>query len=199
MERPTEAPRGEYDRFCRAIGTVEPLHGDAALDELERMAEMGFEGVSWHHRYQGTAIDDPTTVSCLERAGELDLVPFVHAYQLYEAENFDHLENALEHTDGPVVVLDALTSAPNVERAIDLGQRFENVRFDTGMLYSLDNVVERIVDELGPERLLFGTAFYATPLQYRKSATLFQVETADVSEPARQRILEGNVSDLLDL
>jgi predicted TIM-barrel fold metal-dependent hydrolase len=189
----------QYERFCCAIGTVEPLHGDAALDELERMSDVGFRGVSWHHKYQGAAIDDPTTIACLERAAELDLVPFIHGYQLYEAENFDYLKNALDHTDQPVVVLDSLTSAPNVRRALELGREYENVYFDTAMLYSLDNVVEQFVDELGADRLLFGTAFYSNPLQYRRSATLFQVESADISERDRQRILGDNVSELLGL
>src|SRR5215475_5290716 len=45
-------------RFPVACGTVEPLHGVRSLGELERMKqELHLQGVVWHNRFQGVAID----------------------------------------------------------------------------------------------------------------------------------------------
>src|SRR5689334_17976412 len=45
-------------RFPVAIGIVEPLHGKAALGELERIKhELHLDGVSWHNKLQRVSID----------------------------------------------------------------------------------------------------------------------------------------------
>jgi len=189
----------EHDRLVRGIGTVEPLHGSAALDELGRLADAGFVGVSWHHKYQGGPIDEPVTRACLRRLDDLDMVGVIHAYQIADAENLEYLDAVADETDRPLVILDALSTALGTKRAIELGRRHDNLHFDTAMLHPLGNPIDRIVDELGADRLLFGTAQYTRPLQYRRSATLFQVQHADVPEKARERILAGNARRLFDI
>src|SRR5262245_48852236 len=37
----------------RTLGTTEPLHGAAGVDEIDRATERGLEGFAWHHRFQG--------------------------------------------------------------------------------------------------------------------------------------------------
>ena len=45
-------------RFPVACGIVEPLHGARSIGELERMKhDLGLNGVVWHSRFQGVAVD----------------------------------------------------------------------------------------------------------------------------------------------
>lgn len=45
-------------RFPVACGIVEPLHGARSIGELERIKhELGLNGVVWHNRFQGVAVD----------------------------------------------------------------------------------------------------------------------------------------------
>ena len=68
-------------RFPVACGTVEPLHGARSLGELERMKhELHLEGVVWHNRFQGVAIDHQLMRPLLKKVSELGLVPD-HPYQ----------------------------------------------------------------------------------------------------------------------
>jgi predicted TIM-barrel fold metal-dependent hydrolase len=186
-----------HERFSAGVGTVEPTHGDLALSELRRLAKKGFKGVSWHHRWQGSAIDDPTTVECLKALDELDLVGFVHCYQIAQSESFERLDSVLEYTDQPLVILDGLTSAMSIDRSIDLAREHDNLYFDTAMLYKLGLQIERLVEEVGAHRIVFGSDLYTEPLMYRKSPDLFQIQNAEITERERDKILSGNISELL--
>jgi len=63
-------------RFPVACGTVEPLHGVRSIAELERMKhELHLEGVVWHNRFQGVAIDHQLMRPLLKKVSELKLIP----------------------------------------------------------------------------------------------------------------------------
>lgn len=189
----------EHDRLVCPVGTVEPAHGHAAVEEVERLAAEGFTGVTVHNQHQRLPLDSPSTIAVLERAEEVGLVPFVHCFSPdWEFEHLDRLPPVAERLSEPVVVLDALSRYGREDRIVELGRRFENLRFDTTMVNSLGRMIESIVEALGPERLLFGSGLYTRPLQYRDSADLFQVRTAEISDDDRRLILEGNARRILE-
>lgn len=187
----------EFDRFACGLGTVEPSHGDAALDELERIADLGLAGVAWHHRFSGVAIDEPVTRAAVDRLDDLDLVAFVHCYPESGLEDVGQMDAIAELTDQPIVVLDALYSPHNVPEVIELGRKHDNLYFDTAVMNSIGLIVERLVDQLGADRVVAGTDFYSDPVVYRRSSDLFQVRTADITEGEREQILEGNLRRIL--
>src|SRR5919202_6144987 len=50
--------RRDPKHFPVACGIVEPLHGNRSLAELERIKhELNLDGVVWHSRFQGVAVD----------------------------------------------------------------------------------------------------------------------------------------------
>ena len=66
-------------RFPVACGIVEPLHGASSIGELERMKhDLGLNGVVWHSRFQGVAVDHALMRPLLKKVGELGLVPLIH-------------------------------------------------------------------------------------------------------------------------
>ena len=64
---------GDPKHFPVALGTVEPLHGERSLEEIDRCKhELGLDGLSWHPRLQGVFLDNPWDAALSEadvRAG----------------------------------------------------------------------------------------------------------------------------------
>src|SRR5207249_4467381 len=100
----------DRQRFPVAAGIVEPLHGDRSLAELERIKhELGLEGVVWHNRFQGVAVDHPYMRPLLKKVSELGLVPFIHTNAESNMEAAWRLERlAHEFPELTFVALDAL-------------------------------------------------------------------------------------------
>ena len=72
-----EACRDHPDRFI-GFGSTDPLKGSRAVEELERIAELGLKGVKLHPSLQAFAPDDERYWPLYERAQELELVLLFH-------------------------------------------------------------------------------------------------------------------------
>lgn len=188
-----------HDRFIAGVATVEPTHGEAALGELERVADLGFPAVMWHHRFQGEAIDEPTTIELLKKTDALGLPTYIHCIPMSNLEALWRIENVAEYTDEPLIILDAFADFDNVPLAIELGNRFDHLYFDTALMFSLGRIVEKLVDGLGADRVVFGSDLYTQPLMFEHSSDLFQVRKADISEAEREAILGENIVSILEL
>jgi predicted TIM-barrel fold metal-dependent hydrolase len=190
--------RRDPARFPALIGTVEPRYGDAGLDEIERMGSaLAFQGVSWHHRQQGLAIDHPVMRRYVRRMAELKLVPFIHTFVDGDFESVWRLRNLAE--DLPEVTflcMDSMTERELFEEALAAGRRTPNLVFDTTSLMLGPRLIEQFVETLGPERLLFGSNLYSLARPDRLPA-LEAVRAARIPEAARALILGGNARRLL--
>src|SRR5919109_1458051 len=113
-------------RFPVACGTVEPLHGARSLGELERMKyELQLEGVVWHSRFQGVAVDHALMRPLLKKVAELGLVPLIHTNAESNLEAVWRLERlALEFPELTFVSMDALTTNTNSQLALVFGSLF---------------------------------------------------------------------------
>jgi predicted TIM-barrel fold metal-dependent hydrolase len=187
-------------RFPVACGTVEPLHGARSLGELERMKhELHLDGVVWHNRFQGVAIDHQLMRPLLKKIGELGLVPIVHTNAESNMEAVWRLERlALEFPELTFVALDALTTNTNSQLVLDIAKRTPNILFDTAHVRS-SNYVRHFVETVGSERLVFGSLFYSYPASYEHSATLEEVKAAKISDEDMANIFSRNARKLFKL
>jgi predicted TIM-barrel fold metal-dependent hydrolase len=189
-----------HDRLKGPVGIVEPSHGAAAREELHRLDDLGFLGVSFHHGYQGMSIDAQASVELYETIDTLDLTPIIHCFSPdYDFERVDRLDRIADVFDEPVVVLDALANWGQIDTVIDIGRRHDHLYFDTAMLVPLGRVTERLVDELGADRILFGSDLYTRPLLYERSTALWQLRNAEITDEQRRRILGQNAREILDV
>jgi len=187
-------------RFPVACGTVEPLHGARSLGELERMKhELRLEGVVWHNRFQGVAIDHQFMRPLLKKVNELGLVPLVHTNAESNMEAVWRLERlALEFPQITFVAMDALTTNVNSQLVLDIAKRTPNILFDTAHVRS-SSYVRQFVETVGSRRLIFGSLFYSHPASYEHCATLAEVEAAQISQEDMANILALNARRLFGM
>ncbi len=190
----------DLKRFPVACGTVEPLHGARSLGELERIKhELQLEGVVWHHRFQGLAIDHRLMRPLLKKVSELGLVPLVHTNAESNMEAVWRLERlALEFPELTFVAMDALTTNVNSQLALDIAKRTPNILFDTAHVRS-SAYVRQFVETAGSHRLVFGSLFYSHPASYERCATLEEVKGAQISDEDLENILSLNAKRLFRL
>lgn len=187
-------------RFPVACGIVEPLHGTRSLDELERMKhELRLDGVVWHSRFQGVAVDHSLMRPLLKKVSELSLVPLVHTNAESNLEAVWRLERlALEFPELTFVSMDALTTNTNSQLALDIAKRTRNILFDTAHVRG-PAYVRQFVEAVGSERLVFGSLFYSYPASYEHCATLNEIKAAKISERDMANILALNAKRLFKI
>lgn len=67
------------DRFPGAVGTVSPLEGESAIEEIDRcITRLGMKGIVWHHRFQGAFLNHSAMDMFLERIRFHRVLAFVH-------------------------------------------------------------------------------------------------------------------------
>jgi len=188
------------ERFPVACGTVEPLHGIRSIAELERMKhELHLEGVVWHNRFQGVAIDHQLMRPLLKKVSELRLVPLVHTNAESNMEAVWRLERlALEFPEITFVSMDALTTNVNSQLALDIAKRTHNILFDTAHVRG-SGYVRQFVETAGSRRLIFGSLFYSYPASYEHCATLHEIKEARITDEDKANILSLNAKSLFGL
>lgn len=189
------------DRFPVAIGVVEVQYGLAeAIAELERVEHhLGLVGVSFHARFQGVSMDDRRIVACVERMGELGLVPVLHAMTESADESLWKIaEVARAVPSAPMLVLDAFSTFEGTKECSAVAERCPNLLFDTSLAYNFD-FIEVFAQRFGADRVLFGTDLYSPPLGRRISHLLGQIEESSLPYASKAAILGGNARHLFGI
>ncbi len=188
------------ERFCRkypellvCLGYINPQHGSKACEEVTRcVEEFGMPGIKlWVARKANHADVFPV----IERAIELGIFVLQHSWDKINGNGED------ESTSGDVAELAARYPEARIimahvggdwERGVATIRDCSNVAVDTSGTDSEMGMVELAVQELGAERVLFGTD--AGKLAARDFVSqLGKVMGAHVTESQRNLVLAGNI------
>ena len=193
------AARIDQDPRIVAFGSVHPEAPDA-LEELERIADMGLKGVKLHPEYQNFYVDEERMKPIYRKISELGLVTLFHAGEDYGYPPPYHatperLIAALRWFDTPVIA--AHWGGAGFGREVIEKLCGENLYFDLSYGYAAmpRPVAQAIVDRHGPEKLVFGSD---TPW-HRPAWELRLLNSLDLSHEDRERILWKNAKELLNL
>lgn len=181
------------------FGSVHPDAPDA-LEELDRIKELGLKGVKFHPDYQGFFSDDPKMKPIYRKISELGLITSFHAGKDYGYKPPYHnmpvnMAGALKMLDGPVIaahwggvasfeeVMDKLCGLP--------------LYFDTSFGYGQMARCEamEIIEKHGVDNMLFGTD---APWMDAKMIKRM-LDTLELSEDEISKIEYINAKKLLNL
>ena len=182
-----------------AFGSVHPDAPDA-LEELERIAASGLKGVKLHPEYQGFYVDEERMKPIYRKISRLGLITLFHAGHDYGfAPPFrcmpENLARALRWFDTPVVAAHWGGNGCGEEVLRHLCG--ENLFFDLSFGYGNmpKAIAQRILDAHGPDRLLFGSDMP----WHRPEWELRLINSLDIGDADREKILHGNAEKLLGL
>jgi len=189
------------EHFPIALGTVEPSHGERSVEEIERAArELDLDGISWHHRLQGSFIDIPAMRPYLRKLAELSLVPFVHVNAESRLEAPWQLQKlAYEFPELSFVALDAFYSYEQTNEVLFYAERTPNIVWDLGGPYvaSLFAFIEPAIRSLGAERFCFSANLsYLASAHEERPALLGAIERSGLSREQRENLLSGSLRRL---
>ena len=184
------------ERFPVALGTVDPFHGrDAGIEEINRMAtELHLDGVVWDHFRQGASIEEPRMVAFVTELGRLGLPAFIHTHAVDKRESPARVASLARRVPGTIVVaLGALSSLQHAFELRRVAAEAPNLLFDTTVTLPI-GPIDRYVESLGSERLLFGTDMYLNQLWSGRRAPVLDdiLESDQLSDDDRDNILWRN-------
>jgi predicted TIM-barrel fold metal-dependent hydrolase len=189
-------------RFRVAFGTVDPLHGELALREMERcIRDLGLAGISWHHRFQGTYIDSPLMVPALAKLRELGGFAIIHTAATSKLEaSWRLVKMARQFPELTFLSLDAFHTYEESEHALLFAETEKNILWDMGgpiAPWPISwAVIERWVQEHGPDRLTYSADYIGQGSQGKgkaRSALLERIMESSLSQADKEAIVGGNL------
>ena len=195
-----EYRKRDSKRFPVAAGIVEPLHGSASLAELERIKhELHLEGVVWHSRFQGVAVDHQLMRPLLKKVAELGLVPFVHTNGESNLEAAWRLERlANEFPELTFIALDGFWGSAHSQMVLEIAKRTPNIIWDNSGGHR-QGFLRRFVEEAGSHKLVLGSTYYSSPPSYLKNRELESILECGMREEDMANVLGLNVKRLFEL
>lgn len=195
------------------------IHPDTpgAMQEMERMVQLGFKGIKIHPVYQDVNINDPGFLRILEKAGELDLLVTMHAgedigYPGVDRCSAKKIADALSKV-GPVKLICAHMGAwrewervaeclahtsAMLDTAFSLGRLtpLEADYYTTEQLHMLsEEAFCSLVRAFGSQRILFGSD---SPWA-DQGAEVSAIRALPLSQEEKDNILGNNACRLLGL
>lgn len=209
-----------YIDWCRrypdrilGFATIQPLAGQAALDEVKRAVDNGLGGLGEMLPFaQNHSIRDEAFLAVVELAIELNLPMCLHGAEpvgptypgravtpledyVWLAQQYPELKLILAHLGGLL---------PFYELNRTTRQTLQNVYYDTAAIPLLYRpaVYRAIVDVVGPEKVLYGSDYplLLYPSQTRTpdfASFLAELRTAGLTEAELQLILGQNIQRVL--
>lgn len=187
----------DSDRFVAALGVVEPLHGDAGLQEIYRLKnELGLVGVSYHTRWQGVATNDPWVFRHVGLLAELQLLPVIHAHAESKLESPSMIGQIAKAFPAlPILVMDAMSNNSGLMHLLDVATKYANIYLETSLITS-PAAFRQVVSEVGAERTVFGTDTYSHRMLTRHTPAV--IRGFGFASEDTARILGGTMRHLLE-
>jgi uncharacterized protein len=181
------------------IGTVHPYDGQAALDELARIAEQGVRVIKLHPHTQGFDVRDPRVLAAARRAGELGMAVLMDNASILPGDCENLFNLAVQAPDTKFVFAhigglnfrfwNILPLARTAE-----GFAFSNVYFDISatVLLAADSPIEQefvwTLRNVGIDHVILGSDYPQISL----AKTLDAFERLNLTDEEKARIRHGN-------
>ena len=186
-----------------AIATVHPYDGQAALDELARIAALGVKVLKIHAHTQKFDVADPRVLTLVRKAGELGLVVLMDNANILPGDS-EKLFNLAAQAPRTAFVFAHMGGSNfrfwnilKLARTAD-GFGMENVYFDISgtVLLAADSPIEEefiwTLRNVGIDKVILGSDYPQISLK----RTLDAFDKIDLTDEEKAKIREGNARRL---
>ena len=172
---------------------MDPRYGDKAAETFERAIKHdGMRGLKLHPVSYGSSLFGMNTLRLFEMAAEFDVPVLIHSGDRLGALP-QQVGEAASRTDATLLMAH-IGGFFNARTALNVAHRHDNVILETSA-FPYPRVIQDAVDELGAERVLYGSDMPpGNPI-----VELEKIEVLDLTDEQRERILWRNTAELLDL
>jgi predicted TIM-barrel fold metal-dependent hydrolase len=179
------------------LGVVEPQHGQAAIDEISRIAETPLKGIVFSARAQGVFADIPEIVALVRHAGQNGLSVMIHATPGSANERLWRVWNLAEQCpDVPMAALGAFATWDSTQEVLVNAAKAPHLLYDTAGLEV--EPIARVVEKLGAHRVMYGSGAHDINAAARLRA--FASEPfRELPSAAREMVLHRNAAGFLRL
>jgi len=147
---------------------ADPRHGEAAVEEFRRcVEELGLVGLKLHFRDSPVRVSEPAFEPLAEAAVDMGVPILSHVQQrsepqaseeFWEAESWSEDVAALAESFPDLTFLSAhIGGGTRWEYRLKMVREYDNVYMDTSGSNCEAGIIERAVEELGVDRVVFGT------------------------------------------
>lgn len=172
--------------------TVSPHDRDVDLDSF--FSDPKFRGMKVHAAFHRSAINDPWYDCFYEYADVRSLPILFHAWEAVDCVHIAQVAKRFPHTK-LIIGHGAMRPWAVRREAVAAIRNYENVFADTTVSVACDGAVEWIVNEIGADRLCYGSDF---PF-FDCRQVVGKVATAKLSDGDKRKILGENARMLLGL
>ncbi len=181
---------GKFYIYC----TINPFYPNKILNELDRCFENPYtKGIKLHPHIHGRPTDHKNYLPVFEYAAKKKCPVLVHVYTMEEIRNMDKF--ASEYPEVSFIMAHIGGEAINMEKAIDVINRHDNVFGDFAVSRVWEGNVEWLTAEAGSHKLLFGSD---TPFM-SPVPTVARIALAEISEEDKKNILGLNMKRILNM
>ncbi|MDO4475643.1 MAG: amidohydrolase family protein [Lachnospiraceae bacterium] len=160
----------KYPDRLRGFMSINPVFGDAALEEIERCEKLGFSGIGeLGPGGNGYTFEDPRLLEVLEMAERKGLPVNIHCGEpvghMYPGRDMTPLTPLTQiicsHPDLKLILAHMGGGLPFFENNPKLKKKFGNVCYDFAtnpLLYDI-HIIKAVIELVGEDRLMFGSDF----------------------------------------
>lgn len=180
---------GRFIGYC----TINPHYPEEIPGELERcFKNKDMKGIKLHPWSHERTLAYKNYKPVFEFAARMECCVLVHIYSWEEICNMD--KAASEYPEAIFIMAHTGGEIPQVERAIDIINRRDNIYTDLAVSESREGNVEWLVKEIGSKKLLFGSDMpFMDP-----RGTFSRVAMAEITEEEKKDIFGLNMQKILN-
>jgi len=182
------------DRF-RGYYSFNPNYCNDYLKNIEDVLNIkgyiGFKFLPTYHRYP---LDGENYRDVLEFANRNSLVVLIHTWGNNDPHNAPrHIEKAAEKYQNIRFIM-GHSSPGELDFAIKVAKEHENVYLDLCDIHRHSGIIDKMVENVGADRVLFGTDIPWYDPNYCLGSILF----SHISDEDKYKIIYGNAKEIAD-
>lgn len=195
MNSELEAVMARYPGRFKGYYTFNPNYPERFLEKMENILNIegyiGFKFLPTYHRYP---IDGENYRQALEFADKHSLVLLIHTWGNNDPHNGPrHIEGAAKMYPNAKFIMGH--SAPGeLDQAIALVKQYDNIYLDLCDIHRHSGIVDKMVESVGADRVLFGTDAPWYDPAYCLGSVLF----SHISDEDKYKIIYGNAKKLAE-